>query len=220
MCHLLLCYTIDSLVCHFSKQTCLRLPAECKVNLQRMNWWNLVSVTWNKNACRGYFGGKELPLNLKNKAQKKTMNWNSLLHVWPKHRFADKFWRRKQDGELLSWRATDTCHWNLLVKKRLGIHHAMRLTFSDHWGFDLSVSHLDSVARRKRKNFSKQYWSIERRDGEAGVLYCCRHETEEFPMFGLLSKRPKKKKHRLLYIFWRIQFSSCPGWFLTSWVSK
>ena len=90
--------------------------------------------------------------------------------MWPKHCFADNFWRQKRDGELLSWRATDTCHWNLLVKEGWNIYYTMRLTFLDHWGLNLSVSHLDSVARRKRKSFSTRYRSIERRDGETGVL--------------------------------------------------
>ena len=39
----------------------------------------------------------------------------------------------------------------LTRQRRLNIYHATRQTFLGLLGFDLSVSHFDSVARRKRE---------------------------------------------------------------------
>ena len=62
-----------------------------------------------------------------------------------KYCFADNFWRWNQDRELLTWKATDISRWISLVRGGWNGYYA-RLT-PDHWGFDLTVSNLDSVAR-------------------------------------------------------------------------
>ena len=98
----------------------------------------------------------------------------------------------------------------------------MRLTFSDHWGFNLSVSHLDSVARRKRKSFSTRYRSNERRDEEVGVLlllstwfdgrfephFVCQWMFRNFQFSGCC-RRAKKENANCCTLPWRIRFSSC-----------
>ena len=88
----------------------------------------------------------------------------------------------------LSWRATDTCNWNLPIKGgHWNIYYAKRLTFFGPWSVNLSVSHLDSVDRRERMSFCQ--WVVEVRTHfvwEFWNIQCSPHCS------GLLSKKPKK----------------------------
>ena len=107
------------------------------------------------------------------------------------------------------------CHWNFPVKEV----ETFIMPYAWHyWGSDLSVSHLDSVARGEKMSFStaiskqrRYHRPIEWSDGVADILYCitcsCRREALsvvaevrtpfclgvlEYPMFGQVVEEAKE----------------------------
>ena len=139
-------------------------------------------------------------------------DWKSWPNVWLKYCFADDLWGWKQDekGEQ-QIHATGTCP----SKEAETFIMPLAWHFSDHWSFDLSVSHLVSVAKRVWMSFStatskqRYYRPIEWKDGVAGVLLLQLStwgpvsgwprlephfvwEFLEYPVFGTMVEEAKK----------------------------